>query len=127
MMRIIAPWLAKAGEMSARTPSLMGVPLAAAGFAAAVVAVVGLAAGAAVAGAAGAAGGAVAVAAGAAAVDAVVAGAALLHALSKTTTVASAGQARPLGHSEKDRRRLAMMRSPLVCQELRRRHQYAQA
>src|SRR5579859_3190748 len=34
MMRIIAPWLAKAGEISARTPSLIGAPAgAAAGFA----------------------------------------------------------------------------------------------
>src|SRR5579864_73915 len=29
MMRIIAPWLAKAGEISASTPSLMGAPVAA--------------------------------------------------------------------------------------------------
>src|SRR5690348_2783013 len=93
MMRIIAPWLANAGEMSVRTPSLMGVPVAglAAGFDSAAAA--GLAAGlaaAAVVGAAPAAAGADVGFAAGAAVGA--AAGAPLQAVVNTRPMANAGR-----------------------------------
>jgi hypothetical protein len=88
MMRIIAPWFANAGEMSAKTPSLIGVPLAglaAAGTAAkgAEVADVGTDVGAATA------------AVGAAGFGGVVgaAGGVLLHAVATAMTIASPNRA----------------------------------